>query len=167
MIKNIIGALAAIGFAASPVLATTDFTTQDLLDVLENGGVSITVNSDTCDSTFYGRYEWSGMRRRIHLCPGDSVDPIDHSTVRHETWHAVQHCVNVLRGTNDRDPVHEDQAKLITMVNNIVPANEIAYIKAQYPQEQWLSEFEATAAEHALTAEEIADNFIDVCVSLD
>ena len=167
MIKYIIGAVAALGFAASPALATTDFTTQDLLDILEDGGIVITVNSDDCDSTYYGRYEWSGMRRRIRLCPGETVDAIDHSTVRHEAWHAIQHCVNVARESHYRDPVHENTAKLMATVNQVVSAEEIAYIKESYPQDQWLSELEATAAEHALTAEDIASTFTDVCVALD
>ena len=40
-----------------------------------------------------------GMKREMHLCPGATVDAIDHATVRHEAIHAVQHCVNVARGT--------------------------------------------------------------------
>ena len=56
-----------------------------------------------------------------------------------------------------------DQDKLAEQVNTILPYQVVSAIKAGYPQEHWLIEFEANVVERVFTAEELADVFIEAC----
>ena len=52
------------------------------------------------------------MKRAFILCPGDEVMLLDHMVVRHEAVHAIQHCVNMARGTSVFTPIINDDEKL-------------------------------------------------------
>ena len=100
MIKRILTAIAASIAVAAPANATpTEWTSLNLIELVQRNGIVVTINED-CPVDVLGNYEWVGMKRTINLCPGDEVDPIDHATLRHEVWHAIQHCVNTARGTS-------------------------------------------------------------------
>lgn len=159
----IIGACATVATALPSVAST--YSHKDLIVLLENNGIPVTINSDRCDGSIYGSYQFVGMVRTMNLCPGHSVDDHDLSTLRHETWHAIQHCVNAARSTPLNYPVSEDLDALVDNVNAIVPANVVSAIKAGYPREHWAVEFEANVAERVYTAEELAGLFIKACTS--
>ena len=168
MLKNIFAVLAASVVAVAPALATPtrtadeDFTTGDLMQVMRDNGIMITINSD-CEPDVLGAYLWSGMKRTMRLCPGQTVDAIDHATVRHETWHAIQHCVNMARGTSTDTPVQEDLDVLAEYVNESLTVETVNYVKANYPVSQWPTEFEANLAENLFTAYELKDIFLKAC----
>ena len=102
MINKIFGALAAATLSVMPAAATVDENTSDLINYVESQGIPVFVNDHAaCDSQQYlGVYFHRGMQRQIVLCPGNHVDALDHAVVRHEVWHAIQHCVNTARGTS-------------------------------------------------------------------
>ena len=162
-LKNIfIGACATLATALPSVAST--YSHKDLIDLLDGNGIPVTINhSEHCDGTIYGSYRFAGIQRQMNLCPGAEVDDHDLSTLRHETWHAIQHCVNSARGTAPNTPVQMDQDKLAEQVNTILPYQVVSAIKAGYPQEHWLIEFEANVVERVFTAEELADVFIEAC----
>jgi len=164
MIKRILTALAASIAVAAPVNATpTEWTSLNLIELLERNGVSVTVNQN-CPSGVLGNYEWVGMKRTINLCPGDEVDPIDHATLLHETWHAIQHCVNTARGTTSDTPV-SSIADLNSYVEEYLPQETINYVKSNYKSSNWAIELEANLAENSFTPLEIAEVFLDACTA--
>ena len=162
LLKNLaIAAITAVTTIA-PAMARVEDGTADLLKLMTDNGIALTINEE-CDGTYYGVYEFVGMKREMHLCPGESVDAIDHSTVRHEAIHAIQHCVNTARGTATNTPVM-DMDDLVAAVNSELPETVVTFVKTTYPQEHWAIEMEANLLERSATSEEIAVFFADACV---
>ena len=161
--KNLlIAALAAVSTSV-PAFARIDDGTQKLLQTLQSSGIAITVN-EHCDGTAHGTYSWAGFRRQIDLCPGQSIDARDHGTVRHEAWHAIQHCVQAQRGCAVT-AINDDRHDLYDFAYKILGQEFIARIHQSYPRSEWDSEVEAFLAEHSLSADEITAMFRKVCLS--
>ena len=104
------------------------------------------------------------MRREFIVCTGAEVDANDHDTVRHETVHAIQHCVNVARGTDIFTPVM-DYDRLTDMVNTHMSAEKVTWIKSVYPQSHWWVEFEAFLIADLASASELMEMFSDACLA--
>ena len=68
-------ALGALGLVLSvtPSLARVEEGTLELIETLDANGVSVVFNTGSCDGTVHGLYMWSGFRRELVLCPGDTV----------------------------------------------------------------------------------------------
>lgn len=163
MIKHIAAAIAGLALCV-PGQARIEEGTVPLLDLLDESGILISYNTSDCDSDEYlGLYRHAGMRRQMVLCPGSSVDADDHMVVRHETIHAIQHCVNVARGTSVLTPVIDDDEQLMEWVYEHLDRSFVENIKRVYPIEQWRIEFEAFAGMHAYTSEELAEMFRQAC----
>ena len=162
LLRNL--AVAAITAVAtiSPAMARVEAGTGNLLKVLAENGIYVTIN-EQCDGRYHGMYRFVGMKREMHLCPGDTVDAIDHSTVRHEATHAIQHCVNVARGTHINTPILSYE-ELRDAVNTYLSEDTVNFIKEAYPQEHWLVELEANLLEQTATADELLELFVDACV---
>lgn len=163
LLKNITTAIAAVCLSVSPALARVEDGTSDLLKTLSDNGIHITFNSPNCDGTHYGVYRFVGLKREMHLCPGNSVDAVDHSTVRHESVHAIQHCVNVARGTASNAPI-ADIPKLVELVNENLSLDTVDYVKSTYPEEHWGVELEANLLELIMSADDIKELFLKACV---
>ena len=163
MIKHIAAALAGLALCV-PGQARIEEGTASLIELLDESGILISYNTSDCDSDEYlGLYRHRGMRRQMVLCPGSSVDADDHMVVRHETIHAIQHCVNVARGTNVLTPVINDDEQLMAWVHEYLDHAFVERIKRVYPIEQWRIEFEAFAGMHAYTSDELAEMFRSAC----
>ena len=162
LLKNL--AIAAITAATTiaPAMARVEDSTADLLRLLADNGINVTINQD-CDGTYHGVYRFVGMKREMHLCPGATIDAIDHATVRHEAVHSIQHCVNVARGTAVNTPVM-DMATLVEAVNSQLPESVVTFVKTNYPQDHWAIEMEANLLELTATSDEIAELFTEACV---
>ena len=113
------------------------------------------------------QYRWIGFQREMRLCPGDTIDAIDHNTVRHETIHAIQHCVNVARGTNTDTPIVNDVEEFKAFVEEYLTPEGISWIMENYDESQWLTELEAFAGANAFTAAELEEMFLSVCTVRD
>jgi len=164
MIKRILTALAASIAVAAPASATpTEWTSYELIELVQNNGIAVTVN-ENCPVNVLGNYEWVGMKRSIHLCPGDEVDPIDHATLRHEVWHAIQHCVNTARGTHNNMPV-ASIADLNALVDEYLPDEVISYVKRNYNSSQWNIELEANLVEANYSPMELGEIFMQACTA--
>ena len=164
MIKRI--ALAAIAAAATfmPAAAEIQPGTGRLLETLDESGILVTINHPECANGIYnGQYRWLGFQREMRLCPGDTVDAGDHNTVRHEVIHAIQHCVNVARGTSTDTPVIDDTTMLMSWAREHLSMREIEWIQRAYDRSQWLTEIEAFAGARAYTSSELEEMFLDVC----
>ena len=160
--------MAAIAAAAciTPVAAEVQPGTTSLLETIQDNGIVVTYNHPDCATNgALGQYRWAGFQREIRLCTGDTVDAQDHNTVRHEVVHAIQHCVNAARGTDENTPIVTDQTKFKAFIVQNLSNEMINLIMEAYPESQWLVELEAFAGANALTATELKDIFLDVCVA--
>ena len=158
--------MAAIAAAATfvPVAAEIQPGTASLLQTVEDNGVLVTYNPDAClTNGSNGQYRWIGFQREIVLCPGNTVDAGDHNTVRHEVIHAIQHCVNVARGTTTDTPIINDPNEFSDFVLANLSKGDIEWIQSVYPEDQWLTELEAFAGANAYTSSELEDIFLDAC----
>jgi len=161
-------AVAAIAMAVSPAAARIEDGTRPLINLIDDSGIAVRVNTDDCDSGKYlGLYRHKGMKRAFILCPGEDVDALDHMVVRHEAIHAIQHCINTIRGTSVYTPIIEDEAKLMAFVYEHLSHEYVDNIKREYDKKHWLIEFEAFAGMHAFTSVELAEMFIKACVYTD
>ena len=164
MIKRI--ALAAIAAAATfmPVAAEVQPGTSSLLETIDEHGIMVTINPSSCTTNgANGQYRWIGFQREIVLCPGDIVDANDHNTVRHEVIHAIQHCVNVARGTSTNESIIQDPEELAEFVLTHLTERQVQWIMDNYDESQWLTEFEAFAGANAYTSSELEELFLDAC----
>lgn len=164
--KMLVGATTGLMLSVAPMLASArvDPNTQDLLKLLQSGGISVYVDSDHCDGTVHGQYRFAGMRREFIVCTGAEIDATDHDTVRHETVHAIQHCVNAARGTSLFTPVM-DYERLTDMVNTHMSAEKVSWIKSVYPEQHWWVEFEAFLIADLASASELMEMFSDACLA--
>ena len=168
MIKRLL--LAAVAAAATfmPVAAEVQPGTADLLETIDANGILVTLNHPECATSSYtGQYRWLGFQREMRLCPGDVVDANDHNTVRHETIHAIQHCVNVARGTSTDTPVMNDVDQLMSWARQHISMRRIEWIQNTYDRSQWLTEIEAFAGAEAYTSAELEELFLAACTLQD
>jgi len=166
MLKKLV--LAAVAAAATflPVAAEVQPGTESLLRTVEEGGILVTYNVDACDTdNAHGSYRWAGLRREIRLCPGQTVDAIDYKTVRHEVYHALQHCVNAIRGTSMDTPIITDRNDFEEFVIENLSQEYINRVLRVYPRDQWPTELEAFAGANAYTAAELEKFFRQVCMA--
>ena len=164
MIKKLLLATVTAVATLIPVGAEVQPGTASLLDTLDENGILVTVNHPECaEGTYSGQYRWLGFQREMRLCPGQTVDAGDHDTVRHETIHAIQHCVNVARGTSTDTPVIDDVDYLMTWAREHLSMREIQWIQRNYDRSQWLTEIEAFAGARAYTSSELEKLFLDAC----
>ena len=164
MFKQIFAALAGLALCV-PGQARVEEGTKPLLELMETSGIVISMNGADCASGEYlGLYKHRGMQRAMVLCTGATIDAEDHMVVRHETIHAIQHCVNMARGTDVYTPVIDDDAELMAFTLKYLSPEYVQNIQDVYPVEMWRIEFEAFAGMHAYTADELAEMFITACL---
>ena len=164
--KKILAAVLAALSLSMPVKAAIDPNTDDLLLALEADGIQVAFNTASCKRRdIYGSYSFRPRTgwRQMTLCTGDTVDAMDHSTVRHEAIHAIQHCANKSRGTNYNTPLLNDPVRFQQEVFANLYVNEIEGIHRHYEQSDWRVEYEAFLYERTMTAAEIMEWFQEVC----
>jgi len=165
MIKKLL--LAAIAATATfmPVMAEVQPGTISLIETMEESGILVTINHPDCQTNgANGQYRWIGFQREMRLCPGQTIDADDHNTVRHETVHAIQHCVNVARGTHTDTPIVNDPQEFKAFVSEYLSPEYMEWIMEVYPESQWLTELEAFAGAEAFTAAELEEMFLSACM---
>ena len=168
MFKKLCVAAVAAMATLIPVGAEVQPGTSSLLETIDANGILVTINHEECATgTYNGQYRWLGFQREMRLCPGQTVDALDHETVRHETIHAIQHCVNVARGTNTNTPVMNDVDELMYWAREHLTMREIEWIQRNYDRSQWLTEIEAFAGANAYTSTELEELFLAACTVQD
>lgn len=158
--------LAAVVLTANPSSARIEHNTDDLLSMVSKSGVDVTINtSEYCRTGHYlGVYAWTDTYRSIHLCPGDTIDPIDHATVRHEVMHSIQHCVNINRQTSWDTPVLSPQ-KLKKSADIYLTRRKLEQIAFMYETDELPIEIEAFVAQELYTATQLMTMYQQHCVS--
>lgn len=165
MLKKILATTVASLCLATPGMARVEDGTRPLIDTLEANGIVVTINGETCANGNHGSYSWAGFQRLMSLCPGHTVDADDHNTVRHETWHALQHCVNVARSTPENTPINDDYQELYQQAVVVLGEDIVQRIMRVYPEDHWFIEFEAFMAAELYTADELKQYFLNICTA--
>ena len=164
MIKRILMAAIAATATFMPVSAEVQPGTRSLLETLDENGVLVTVNPKSCRTgKAAGSYRWIGFQREMTLCIGHSFDAGDHDTVRHETVHAIQHCINAARKTSVDTPIIDEPLIFTKFIEENLTSDEIEWVKSMYNESQWLTELEAFAGAKAYTSSELEELFLEVC----
>ena len=162
MKKFIAAAIAACSIAL-PATATIQPGTPDLIRTVSKHMTVVFNKGATCAKPgVVGSYQ--SANKTLTLCPGLEVDADDHDTVRHEVWHAIQHCLTPL-GADSLEPVIEvGNEEYWDLVADNLSIKQAKFIQEHYPKRAWHIENEAFVAASTLTSSEIEQVFIDSCV---
>ena len=151
-----------LALSVTPSLAST---TGELLELMDDSGITIVLDGPRCEDGIDGAYQWTGIARRMVICThGEAIDANDHNTVRHETIHALQHCKNSILERPSNTPMLEPN-QVIEYAEEVLTRGQIKSILAQYPEDVWLIELEAFAGAEALTAADLMELFNEMCLA--
>ena len=154
LIRRLSALVAGFTLCATPALARIDKGTTPLLQSLPSYGIDVRLNPPDCAlKPFHGYYDSS--TRVLAVCYRGRPKADDHDTVRHEAFHAIQHCAGMKAGYNGRiQPILTGQA-FRSFVLNSLPPQKIVEIKSNYPRDRWNVEMEAFAAASVYSADQI------------
>ena len=153
-------AVAAVSFTM-PALAKVDAGTPQLLQTLNEYGVTVHYNPPGCGEGWAGRYSTDKV---MSLCYSGKPDASDFDTVRHETFHFLQHCASLRRGVNGITPLAINPSQRQQWVSSVLRTGEINQIKSVYPVRVHQIELEAFAAASHYSATELASLIKSWCV---
>ena len=152
LLNKLLAATVAASALAVPAVARVETGTPSLIEAAIEHGIKFEYNTSRCNSgRFHGSY--AGRTRTITLCY-QLADADAHDTVRHEVWHAIQHCAAEKKGT-PFEPI-ASLTDLNQFVRTQLTDEHIGRIKANYPKDHWFTELEAFAAAEAYTATQMA-----------
>jgi len=159
--KRLITAVLAAASFALPVSAEIQPGTESLLNTVSSH-IKVVYNKGTCSQpNVAGSY--NKHTSILTLCPGLNVDADDHDTVRHEVWHAIQHCRNP-QGMLLKPVIALDNPAWHSMVGKYLKPELKTYIQKNYPPHAWAVEYEAYVAAEELTSSQIEILFRKACV---
>ena len=164
-ILNTIAALfSTCALSIAPAVAKVDAGTPALLRTVEAHGINVALNPPRCKGASYlGSYH-SG-HKTLTVCYDGRPDAGDHDTVRHEVFHAAQHCAGMKRGQRYAVVPILQGAQLTEFINDNLTPRQISAIRSSYPANKHATELEAFAAASAYTAEEIGRIYTTWCAS--
>ena len=164
LIKYSAALLSAFTVAIAPAMAKIDKDTPSLLRTVEAHGINVNLNPRRCDGASYlGSYH-SG-HKTLTVCYDGRPDAGDHDTVRHEVFHAAQHCAGMKRGQRYGVVPILQGTQLTEFINNSLTPGQINRIRSSYPANKHATELEAFAAANVYTAAQIERIFVTWCAS--
>ena len=154
LLQSMATAAMAVVSMSVPALARVDPGTTRLLQTLQDHGVTILYNPTECNSgEFLGLYN---TKKRMILCY-NTPDARAHNIVRHEAFHALQHCGALRRGDRRKIvPLATNHAERHTFVTSVLSTSDINRIKSLYKRDHHQFEIEAFAAAEHYSADELA-----------
>ena len=159
--KRFITAALAAASVGLPGFATVQPGTLPLIETVEET-LDVSINPPSCEPGVAGSYKLS--TRTLVLCPGMDIDADDHDTVRHEVWHAIQHCLTTDMSQGLQPVITKDTDDWWELVGDNLTIKQTAWIHKMYPESHWNVEYEAYAMASSLTSSQIQDLFIRACV---
>ncbi len=156
-----LAALIAAATLSVPAVAKVDPGTPQLLQTLQEYGVTVRYNHSDCSGGFQGRYN---TRKVMDLCYSGRPDAEDYDTVRHETFHFLQHCAAMRRGHRGITPLASNNQVRTDWTYSILGANSISTIKSTYPEAHHQVEIEAFAAASHYSATELVTLIKQWCI---
>ena len=164
LISKLSALVAGLTMACAPALAKVDAGTPALLQSLPQYGIELALNPEECDGGGYHGSYHSGTKV-LTVCYNGKPKANDHDTVRHEAFHAAQHCAAQRTGRRYGIRPILEGPRLTEFVETVLTSQEIIQIKSAYPKEKWLTELEAFAAAQAYNADQIAHILNQWCSS--
>ena len=153
MIKHFFTAALAAFTIASPVQARVEAGSAALFETLQQVGVNIDVNPESCGTGFDGYY--NSEKQYMILCINEVPNANDTNTLRHESWHHVQACAAKKRGQSGIRPVLENASELKAFVAKVLPQAQIDRIVNSYGEKSVPNELEAFASAQYFSSTEI------------
>ena len=154
MFKPLAALIAAVTLSV-PAVAKVDPGTTQLLQTLTEYGIAIEYNPSHCSNGYAGRYTTDKL---MTLCYRGQPTAFDFDTVRHETFHVLQHCGAIRRGdTRGIVPLSINPTERNQWVSSVLRDGHINEIKRKYPERAHQVELEAFAAATHYDAYQLAN----------
>ena len=160
MYKPLAALIAALTIAL-PAVARVEPGTPQLLQTMEEYGVSIFYNPPTCSNGFNGMYN---TRKELTLCYRGAPTADDHDTVRHEAFHFVQHCAAMRRGERGITPLAVNSQERLTWVYKVLGQQRINGVKETYDPKHHQVELEAFAGAYHYSSTDIVRLIKAYCI---
>ena len=160
MYKPLAALIAALTIAL-PAVARVEPGTPQLLQTMEEYGVSIFYNPPTCSNGFHGMYN---TRKEMSLCYRGAPNADAHDTVRHEAFHFVQHCAAMRRGERGITPLAVNSQERYNWVLKVLGSQRINGVKNAYDTEAHQVELEAFAAAYHYSATDLITLIKAYCI---
>ena len=148
-----LAALIAASTLTVPAIATVDSGTPQLLQTLTEYGVTVLYNPPVCSEGWQGQYT---TKKVMSLCYSGQPTASDFDTVRHETFHFLQHCASQRRGERGIKPLAINPSQRQQWVSSVLRSGDISEIKSTYPTKYHQVELEAFAAAAHYDANQLA-----------
>jgi len=161
LLRYIVAATVATVSSTMPALAKVDPGSTQLLQTLNEYGVTVLFNPSTCGQGFMGQYN---TRKVMTLCYDGAPTAEDHNTLRHETFHYLQHCASTRRGVNGITPLAINPTQRQQWVSSVLRTGEINQIRSMYPAHVHQIELEAFAAAEHYSSTQLASLIKSWCV---
>jgi len=156
-----LAALIAATTLSVPAIATVDSGTPQLLQTLTEYGVTIRYNPAACSQGWQGQYTTAKV---LSLCYSGKPTASDFDTVRHETFHFLQHCASIRRGARGIQPLAINPTQRQQWVSSVLRSGHISEIKSTYDAKFHQVELEAFAAAAHYDANQLATLVRKWCV---
>ncbi len=156
-----LAALIAAATLSVPAIAKVDPGTVQLLQTLQEYGVTVEYNPDHCSNGYQGRYTTAKL---MTLCYKGTPTAEAFDTVRHETAHFLQHCAAIRHGRNGIFPLAMNNSQRTNWTYSILGANNISSIKSLYPEAHHQVEIEAFAMASHYSANELVALIKQWCI---
>ncbi len=154
MFKSLVALIAATTLSV-PAAAKVDPGTMELLQTLTEYGITVDYNPSICDGSFMGRYSTSKV---MTLCYSGQPTASDHDTVRHETFHVLQHCAALRRGdSRGIVPLAVNHTERNQWISSVLKSGTINEIKTMYPSRVHQVELEAFAGAAHYSSRDLAN----------
>ena len=163
MFKKLIATLVASLSFAAPVSATVNPGTGALLSAVHSHHqFTVHHNTSLCKRGMDGSFRpYTGV---MTICTDTTAwDDNDHDTVRHETWHVIQHCLREDHHTKLQPVITPGTQMWRTHVIAQLHPEMIQFILAEYPETHHAVELEAFAMAGALTSSQVHQLFNKAC----
>ena len=155
MIKQLFTAAFAAFTVALPVQARVEAGSAALFATLQQVGVNIDVNPESCGTGFDGYY--NSEKNYMILCINEVPNANDGNTLRHEAFHHIQACAARKRGKSGIRPVLQDVTELKAFVAKVLPQAQIDRIVSSYGEKSVPNELEAFASAQYFSSTEITE----------
>ena len=162
LFNTMAAAAVAVVSMSTPSFAKVDAGTVNLLETLDEYGITVEYNPAHCSNGYAGRYTTDKL---MTICYKGQPTAFDHDTIRHETMHVLQHCAALRRGDpRGIVPLAINPSERNQWVSQVLRSGEINQIKETYPTRAHQIELEAFAAAAHYTADELASLVESWCV---
>jgi hypothetical protein len=154
LLQSMAAAAVAVVSMSIPALAKVDAGTVNLLETLDDYGITVLYNPPGCSEGWQGQYT---TKKVMSICYSGQPDAETHDTVRHETMHVLQHCAALRRGDQRGiAPLAINPTERQQWVSQVLRSGHIDQIKSLYPARVHQIELEAFAGAAHYSSNELA-----------